>query len=807
MLGSVGDPPLMPPDPVSSPQENLAELEDAYDGISLSAGTSSSTALSQIPSSLLITPDPSRRSHSSGSSPTQLISEPKPRPQQQQQTSAGMSLPLAPSPPIGMQDDVRSQVMAQRMAIVASQGQSTARNGATPQRSDSLSSFSPSLYRTDTTSSSSPVTPHIPVPAGPAGYDSTSPQAASSQTHGWQHSQHPDWRQETLNTSATSSHRGVTSESTSEIHQTFPEPPFPARPSHAAAEGGSGSSAPTSASIALREAQPASPQVTRLSSRRGLALQSTDSVDTPSSDQQSRVHPSLRSDSIRAAHESSSSLTDGFGPVASPHADRSPLRLHEPDTAPQVHQQLLSVLNPALLSRVARAMEARLPVRERSKDGLSYKDAFDGSEAVDLLVRLIGLDPSSPQDYQEREATKKGSSHRNLALLLGRTLEQNKLFHHVTYDLRLRDSGSELYQFRRRMPGSGRGEHIPRRGLHHLDGLELGSMDEDADADEEDADDDFHPGSADPDVDVGVRGSRGGREHGQESFLDEEAENDAVAVVGVFTPLSKCYSPTCSDENICYSLSCPRRRAQHLRREQHQRQHATASGRRGLSSSDSENIVTAMWEARADGALVVASGSLALSQSGEAAQGVGDGPAGDEDEDARLTAPGALWADKVSKEVLESVDSKERKRQELINEVVNTECDFVHDLEYLRDRWMNPLRTRPGVIEPERRKGEFVRQVFWNAEEILSTNKPLADALVRRQKQEDVVKQIGDVFLSHVPYFSPFVRYGAHQLYGKYEFEKEKADNPNFVAFVDVSVFVLLRWRASYIFLRRFAIK
>ena len=42
-----------------------------------------------------------------------------------------------------------------------------------------------------------------------------------------------------------------------------------------------------------------------------------------------------------------------------------------------------------------------------------------------------------------------------------------------------------------------------------------------------------------------------------------------------------------------------------------------------------------------------------------------------------------------------------------------------------------------------------------------------------------------------MPHFSPFVAYGAHQMYGKYEFEKEKANNPAFAAFVEVRLNLL----------------
>lgn len=48
------------------------------------------------------------------------------------------------------------------------------------------------------------------------------------------------------------------------------------------------------------------------------------------------------------------------------------------------------------------------------------------------------------------------------------------------------------------------------------------------------------------------------------------------------------------------------------------------------------------------------------------------------------------------------------------------------------------------------------------------------------------MQTIGDLFLERIPLFEPFVTYGAHQLFGKYEFEKEKGSNPAFQRFVDV---------------------
>jgi hypothetical protein len=90
-------------------------------------------------------------------------------------------------------------------------------------------------------------------------------------------------------------------------------------------------------------------------------------------------------------------------------------------------------------------------------------------------------------------------------------------------------------------------------------------------------------------------------------------------------------------------------------------------------------------------------------------------------------------------------------------------------------------------VIPEERRQDFVTQVFWNVEDILDVNHRLRELLTKRQKAYHIVETIGDIFLEMVPHFDPFVHYGKHQMYGKYEFEKEKSMNPEFAAFVETT--------------------
>ncbi|KAI6823766.1 citron like protein [Hortaea werneckii] len=318
-------------------------------------------------------------------------------------------------------------------------------------------------------------------------------------------------------------------------------------------------------------------------------------------------------------------------------------------TSTMVAQKRPSLVYGALLSNVAQAFRERIAMTEKEKDGLVYKSAFSGYEAVDLISYIIR------------------TSDRNLALLLGRSLDAQKFFHEVAYAHRLRDSQTEVYQFRETLAG-----------------------------------DDIGSGE----------------------------------VNGVFTLLTECYSPTCNRDNLCYSIACPRR----LEQQQRLNMKVTPGLKRETSRSSLH----------------------------------------DEAENEQK-----LWINTVSKEISDSVSDKEKKRQEVISEIMYTERDFVKDLEYLRDFWIKPLRTPEMSPIPEHRREKFIRTVFSNCQEVHSVNARMASALTRRQQQNPVVRNLGDIFLEYVGQFHPFIKYGANQLFGKFEFEKEKSSNPAFARFVE----------------------
>jgi hypothetical protein len=156
----------------------------------------------------------------------------------------------------------------------------------------------------------------------------------------------------------------------------------------------------------------------------------------------------------------------------------------------------------------------------------------------------------------------------------------------------------------------------------------------------------------------------------------------------------------------------------------------------------------------------------------------------------------------VSKEIVDNLSDQEKRRQEAINELINTERDFVRDMEYLRtvcslftpfsivctnenaQVWIGPLRVRD--IIPEQRRAGFIEQVFGTIHDIIRVNTRLRDALDTRQKSHAIIEGVADIFLDVVPLLSPFVSYSSQKPCGEYGFEKEKSSNPAFAQFARV---------------------
>ncbi|KAK7422334.1 RHO1 GDP-GTP exchange protein 2 [Neonectria magnoliae] len=371
--------------------------------------------------------------------------------------------------------------------------------------------------------------------------------------------------------------------------------------------------------------------------------------------------PSMASSNGGSDHMRTMSMASTIAPTITPSESDAGTLVHRPsrsksvesDRPPTATKIRPPLVYPALLSRVGECFRRKIIVGDRTKNELTYKNAFSGSEAVDVLSYIIR------------------TTDRNLALLLGRALDAQKYFHDVTYEHRLRDSQSEMYQFR-------------------------------------------------------------------ETLMDEPEMEPAVN--GVFVLLSECYSPTCTRDQLCYSIACPRRLEQVSR--------LNLKINPGLRKEDSANI---------------------------------------NDDEVDQTDEQKLWINSVPKEIADKVDEREKKRQEVISEIFYTERDFVKDLEYLRDFWILPLRSKASPI-PVQRRDKVVKGIFSNIIDhpsIHTVSSRFAASLTARQQKEPIVHNVGDIFCEFAPQLEPFIWYGSKQLEGKFEFENERSINPYFAKFVD----------------------
>lgn len=363
---------------------------------------------------------------------------------------------------------------------------------------------------------------------------------------------------------------------------------------------------------------------------------------------------------------------------------------------------------PALLSRVAAKFRQTIQLGEYKKDGLLYRDAFTGQQAVDVICALVR------------------TSDRNLALLLGRSLDAQKLFHDVVYEHRLRDSPYEVYEFTDNSRYLGKSTHdTPSTasnstivGMSHSNTRTTlpYSISEIA--------------SSESTTSL----SSAYMEHAtlQATSRPHAVPTASNSINGVFTLLAECYSPTCTRNALCYSISCPRRL------EQQARLNLKPNG--GLK----RNI------------------SMAL----------------DDDEEEKPS-----WTSSVSKEEWENLPKKEIKRQEAIYEVYISEKKFVKSLEVTRDTFMKTL-SETNIIPADIRKN-FVKHVFAHINDIYSVNRRFLEALQDRQKSSPVVRGIGDIMLRFIPFFEPFVQYVASRPYAKYLIETQRSVNPYFARFDD----------------------
>lgn len=94
----------------------------------------------------------------------------------------------------------------------------------------------------------------------------------------------------------------------------------------------------------------------------------------------------------------------------------------------------------------------------------------------------------------------------------------------------------------------------------------------------------------------------------------------------------------------------------------------------------------------------------------------------------------------VSPEILESLDEKERKRQQVIFELIQTEGTYLQDLSVMKNLFRHELQLS-GCISPEE-----IYKIFSNLDDIIETSSTLYEKLLGR-RQNGLVGRMADIFV------------------------------------------------------------
>lgn len=121
-----------------------------------------------------------------------------------------------------------------------------------------------------------------------------------------------------------------------------------------------------------------------------------------------------------------------------------------------------------------------------------------------------------------------------------------------------------------------------------------------------------------------------------------------------------------------------------------------------------------------------------------------------------LFGSSASWMAFVSPDLLDSLDEKERKRQEAIHELMTTEELYLSYLGLVRDDFQRPMR-RQNLLAPEE-----MDVLFKDWDSLLDLSQSMVDTLHQRRMDSDdgLVLAVGDVISSHiVERANSFLRY------------------------------------------------
>lgn len=141
----------------------------------------------------------------------------------------------------------------------------------------------------------------------------------------------------------------------------------------------------------------------------------------------------------------------------------------------------------------------------------------------------------------------------------------------------------------------------------------------------------------------------------------------------------------------------------------------------------------------------------------------------------------SLWVENTPKELLKELSPEIIKWQETIFETINTERDYLRDLD-LFDLFIEPLRLT-NLIPLERRE-DFINEVFLNYQDIRDLNSTLLSALQKKQAESHIVTSIGEIFLEFSKNLVPYITYGSRLTLSEFYIQTETKRNTDFSEFL-----------------------
>ncbi|CAG0918975.1 unnamed protein product [Notodromas monacha] len=127
---------------------------------------------------------------------------------------------------------------------------------------------------------------------------------------------------------------------------------------------------------------------------------------------------------------------------------------------------------------------------------------------------------------------------------------------------------------------------------------------------------------------------------------------------------------------------------------------------------------------------------------------------------------------------LASLDACEKRRQECIAELINTEEAYVADMAIVKEVFEKPLRQNAVLTEYE------CHEIFVNWDELHHCNDKLLRALRVRKTRSNhgIISTVGDIMCENFPNMTQYIRYCACQLRACEILHRKKEENSEFEA-------------------------